>query len=149
MNTKYTISLSSRNRRHRVIDSYIKNNTEKDGRGARVQPLFEQLLYECAASELPLMEILWVIRKAGKGGSGIDPLDANRIESSPDTDQGGVREHTESRRVAAPPRNEASEPPEIADMNVETTTDKTTMDGRSNMAKTLAESVVGSIDGSR
>ncbi len=145
MNTKYTISLSSRNRRHRVIDCYIKSNTEKDGRGVRVQPLIEQILYECAASELPLMEILWAIRKSGKGGEGIDPLDSGGIDSPPAIDRGEVRERTESRHVAAP-RNDVSEPPEIADMGVETPADKTAVDGRSSMAKSLAESVVGGAD---
>jgi hypothetical protein len=149
MNTKYTISLSSRNRRHRVIDCYIKSNTEKDGRGVRVQPLIEQILYECAASELPLMDILWAIRKAGKGGEGIDPLEAGGIGSQPAIDRGEVREHTESRHVAAPSRNDVSEPPEIADMSIETPTDKTAVDGRSSMAKSLAESVVGGIGDSR
>ncbi len=91
------------------------------------------------------MEILWAIRKSGKGGEGIDPLDSGGIDSPPAIDRGEVRERTESRHVAAP-RNDVSEPPEIADMGVETPADKTAVDGRSSMAKSLAESVVGGAD---
>lgn len=146
MNTKYTISLSPKNRRHRIIDSYIKNNTDQDGRGVRVQPFVEQILYECAASELPLMDILWVIRKAGKGGDGIDPLKSEEDDVPPAINRGEVRDLAESRRVdVAPSRPVVGGPPEIADMGGEAPPMQT-VDGRSSMAKSLAEFVVSASD---
>lgn len=66
MNIKYTISLSLNNRKHRIIDEYIKLNTDRDGRGLRVQPFIEQLLYECATSKLTLMELLLLIQNEGR-----------------------------------------------------------------------------------
>lgn len=139
--TRYTISLSLKNRKHRVIDDYIRGNAESDGRGLRVQPIIEQLLYECAISGLPLMDILWSIRDAGKGGS-----DARRSSHSGVAAMAHQDAHGMLDGGAQNERNFAHEqPPEIDNGPPEIDIGAAPIGdgGASREARLLAKSIIG------
>ena len=72
MRTRYSISLSPKDRKHQIITDFIKENASSDGRGIKLQSLVEDLLYECAISQLPMIHILLAIRNAGESSRRAD-----------------------------------------------------------------------------
>lgn len=112
MQTRYSISLSPKNSKHKAIDEFIQNNVFSDGRGLRVQPLFEDLLYACATSGMSLFAIVAAIRNAGDGH--VSERNADSRSAGPSENKEDAPANAETRASGAASAVARIEPPEIA-----------------------------------
>lgn len=127
--------------RDEIPHAQVSEDPFCDGRGLRVQPIIEQLLYECAISGLPLMDILWSIRDAGKGGS-----DARRSSHSGVAAMAHQDAHDMLDSGAQNERNFAhQQPPEIDNGPPEIDIGAAPIGegGASGEARLLAKSIIG------